>query len=958
MQQVERWKFAVIAGVTALFLGFWAGLPTTLGIDLAGGTELRYDLDVSSIPAEHRSPELTKATVDLLARRLDSLGMKEMTLRPVGEYSFMVQLPGVSSTEAEQIKNVIATSGNLWFKIVHNSKGRDPFGPNGWVTWQRNDPEVQALIAEIQQRKDRGEYNPQEEFYDVAIYEVRDKQGRVLERFPILVENEDAVPGELLAGADFGRDQFGAPAVEFYMKPAGAARLGATTEKHTGAAMAIVLDGTVISAPTIQSTITDRGIITGRFSRAEVEQLVTVLRSGALPAKPILQSEDTIAPTLGADSIRRGLVAVVAGVAVTLAFMVLYYRLAGLVANVALVLNLIILMGAMSLFGATLTLPGIAGIVLVMGMAVDANILINERIREEFDRGLPIGEAVAAGYRHAFSAIIDSNVTTVLTAIILYAVGTGPIRGFAVTLMIGIVTSMFTALWVTRVLFDWLLARGWYTRPNYLRVLADTNFPFLKKRRVFVLTAVVLLNLGFAAFALRGEEKYGIDFNGGIAVRMRLKEPLGIEEVRARLKGLERGGRRPYEAVEVQRIGEALPDGRARTFQLLLTASGDRTAALIPAAAAETRAAAAAGHAPAAAEVEGASGPEESEAARLAAPRTMQEQFIEDIEAIFGDVLLPDPFGEPRFTTVGEGEQRRLIMEMEVRLDPQAAEGLTAEEVQARLRALGGGPAAGTVTATADPLAGITVTRTADVLLVRTAELPFETPREPLYWKVRGAIDKLFGPQIATPFPFKNAIGASVAHNLRARGIMAVLLSLLMLIGYIAFRFEFKAGLAAAMCLFHDVAVTLGVMMVLDWTSPWTGIDAKINLTTIAAFLTIVGYSINDTIITFDRIRENLARANPHDDREEIMERSINQMLSRTVLTSSTVLLVLVVLALAGVSSLMGFTLAMIAGVVFGTYSSIYVATPILLASGRGLRRVVLAELVFIAAVLVLRSYL
>ncbi|RME70549.1 MAG: protein translocase subunit SecD, partial [Planctomycetota bacterium] len=501
--QLQRWKFAVIAVITAIFLSFVFAFPQTLGIDLAGGTELRYDLDLSGIPPERRSPALTKSTADILSRRLDSLGLAEMTIRPVGDYSIMIQLPGVSSTRAEQIKDAIRTSGNLWFKIVYRSESDD------WVRLHRTDPEILELIQDVLERKDRGEYYPDEEPYDVATYEIREKTtGRVIESFPILLENDDAVPGKYLEGADPDRDQFGAPAVAFYMKPEGAAKLAETTERNVGRAMAIVLDGVVVSAPKIRSTISDRGQITGSFTKQEVDTLVTVLRSGALPAKPVLASEDTIAPTLGEDSIRRGMFAVVTAVILTFLFMFVFYRGAGMVANVALVLNLIILFGTMKLLGATLTLPGIAGIVLVMGMAVDANILINERIREEFDRGVPIGEAVAAGFRHAFSAILDSNVTTVLTAIILYTVGTGPIRGFAITLMIGIVSSLFTALWVTRAFFELMLARGWYTRPNYLRVLANPNIGFLKNRRPFVLTALILLNLGYIAFAMRGPEKY------------------------------------------------------------------------------------------------------------------------------------------------------------------------------------------------------------------------------------------------------------------------------------------------------------------------------------------------------------------------------------------------------------------------------------------------------------------
>jgi SecD/SecF fusion protein len=754
----------------------------------------------------------------------------------------------------------------------------------------------------------------------------------------VLLINEDTVDGKLLAGAQKSQRASLKPTVDFWMKPEGRARLAKTTTRHQNSQMAIVLDGLIISAPNINNPITGgSGIIEGTFTADQIKELTTVLRSGALPAKPILQSEDTVAPTLGADSIRRGMIAIGLAIALTLAFMIFYYRLAGVIADFALVLNIVILFGVMSLFEAVLTLPGIAGIVLTMGMAVDANILINERIREEFNRGVPINEAVKAGYGNAFSAILDSNITTILTAAILYAVGTGPIKGFAITLAVGIGASLFTALWVTRVLFDLVLAKGWYTKVNYLQLLSSPNIPFIAKRKPFVIAAIILANVGFLLFSGRSAEKYGIDFNGGSAVQIRLREDGRLKQKTAeeRIQTIEvtSAGKttKPYADATVTRLGENDASGNASSFQIMLNRHGQVDTMITTA------------------KAEGA--PEEEEAKTI----TPQEQFERDIAEVFKAELLPESFEmRPAVEDQVDGKAVKR-MSLIARFDENAAAqeegGVTAASLAAALEA-GEDFAKGATVKVLDE--GIPAVLSFEVT---SANQPFDVGSEKIETQLRNAIVRKHRLALSNPFPFKTSIGSAVAEELKGRGILAIMLSMIMMIIYIAFRFEFKAGLAAVICLFHDVFTALGFMMLFDMM----GLDAKIDLTTIAAFLTIVGYSINDTIVTLDRMRENLQKKKikrGDSAYEQTLNDSINQVLSRTILTSATVLIVLIVLAAAGVHSLQGFTLALIVGAIVGTFSSIYVATPIILSEPKKIIRLILIELALIVVVTVAGGFL
>jgi preprotein translocase subunit SecD len=369
--------------------------------------------------------------METIRRRVDSLGVTEPTIAEYGQgdYELVVQLPGVD--DPTRVKDIIQSTALLEFKIVQDgpfSSREAALAAHGGVL----PPDAELLPGQLGQ-------NGQETFY--------------------LLNRVAAVTGRDLSGAEASRGADGRPTVNFTLTRDGAARFSRVTGANVGKLLAIVLDNRVYDAPVIKSQISDRGQIEGPFTPQQVADLALVLRSGALPASIKYLSEQTVGPSLGADSIRHGVIASIVGLLAIMSFMLIYYRGAGINADLALVLNLLILVALLGYFGAVLTLPGIAGVILTVGMGVDSNVLIFERIREELRLGKAVGSAVAAGFEQAFRTIIDTHVTTVVSAMILFAFGTGPIRGFAVTLTIGLLANLFTSVFVSRVIFDYGLTR-------------------------------------------------------------------------------------------------------------------------------------------------------------------------------------------------------------------------------------------------------------------------------------------------------------------------------------------------------------------------------------------------------------------------------------------------------------------------------------------------------------------
>ena len=575
---------------------------------------------------------------------------------------------------------------------------------------------------------------------------------------------EDARVGK---GSDLELDQAGRQVINFSVKSDSVRLFSSLTRRNRGERMAIILDNVVYSAPTIQAHITDgRSVITGMEDRDEARSLAIAIRSGALPAEVEVQEQRYVGPSLGADSIESSKLALSIGAGLVVLFIVAYYRLAGMVAIIGLVFNMLILMASLAGLHGTLTLPGVAGLLLTIGMAVDANVLIFERIREELATGKTARGAIESGYDRASSAIWDANITTFITAAVLYQFGTGPIRGFALILGVGIFTSVFSALFVTRAIYEfWLTGRTLRDLSIGQSFIRGTQIPFMKLAKVWLVVSGGLVVLGIALTATLGFN-WGVDFAGGTRLEVRFTPPVAISDVRASLDAVPMGDR-----------------------VLDLTRSEIKT-------------------------VDRAS-----------------------------DVLIT------------------------VKQFPN----IDASEVDAALR--------------------------------EHLEVTFA--------------DNLTGDWVLGT----ETVGPKIGSELKSSAIYAVLFSLVGILVYLSFRFEWMFAVAATAALFHDVIFTLGAFSL---------IRHEITLAVVASVLTIVGYSLNDTIVVFDRIREGLRTYRKLSYRE-VLDRCVNETLSRTLITSGTTLAVVLTLyALAG-DVLRDFALALIVGIIVGTYSSIYIASALVL---------------------------
>jgi SecD/SecF fusion protein len=493
-----RWRVPV--ALLAVAFAAWHAFPLSkrinLGLDLQGGMHLVLKVDLSQVPPESKSQDITGIALEIIRNRIDQFGVREPLIQRQGTDHILVQLPGI--TDRERALNLIGRTALLKFQLVSDSQR---------LLQQALDGQLPAGF-ELSEDEDGA---------------------------PILLETDTVLTGGILADAFVEAGEFGLPQVSFRLNKEGARQFGMLTGSNINRRLAIVLDGKVKSAPVIQSRITDAGRITGRFTREEAHDLAIVLRAGALPAPIAIEEERTVGPSLGRDSIRAGLFATAVGSALIVAFMVGYYLFAGLIAVLALLLNVLLILGGLGYFQATLTLPGIAGMILTLGMAVDANVLIYERMREELRAGRPLSLAVSAGYEKAFSAILDSNVTTLIAALFLYWFGTGPIRGFATTLAIGLLASMFTAIFVTRIVFDVLLGTGRLTRLPMLQVIEQTTFDFIGKRKLCYVLSLIVIAVGAGAFVLRGNERYGIDFTGGLLQEYRMSQAVNADAIRSTL---------------------------------------------------------------------------------------------------------------------------------------------------------------------------------------------------------------------------------------------------------------------------------------------------------------------------------------------------------------------------------------------------------------------------------------
>ncbi|MDZ7815690.1 MAG: protein translocase subunit SecF [Planctomycetota bacterium] len=622
--------------------------------------------------------------------------------------------------------------------------------------------------------------------------------------------------------------------------------------------------------------------------------MVTVLKAGSLPVKLAIDSENKVGAALGEDSIRAGTMALIIGFALVVMVMLLYYLGAGILAVVALLLNAVIILGCLGLFQATLTLPGIAGIVLTLGMAVDANVLIFERIREEKAAGKALKVAIKNGYERAFITILDANVTTIITAIILYSVGTVFIKSFAVTLTIGLLASMFTAVFVTRALVEILYDANIVKKLNMLLLFKTPNINFLKLRAFGVIASVILIAIGIAVFA--STASFGIDFTGGEMIQIRTTKAVSIDDVRKMV--YEKLG----EGANVQTYADPNVEASATEgSQFVITyASPDDT--------------------------EGEEGMD-AHSRKEEFKAYIREQLPELAPVAFEKLeeVSDDEIDSSKYEEIEEKDEIvsdffNIRMNLLKPASPEAVKGAIESiayneglEPHEQLQVL-------EISAVGDGNESTTF----DILL-RTGELAAAddalTATMQLRAELTNRLDDV-GITLSDPFPREQSIGRSLSSDLQTMGIWAIILSSLAMLIYITFRFRFAFGVGAVVALIHDLFMTLGIIALLD---------VQISLDVLAAILTVLGYSLNDTIVVFDRMRENMRTFKKRDFRD-VLNISINQVLSRTVLTSVTTAAVIIALIIFSGDVLRGFAITLLVGVLTGTYSSVFIATPVVAA--------------------------
>jgi SecD/SecF fusion protein len=758
---------------------------------------------------------------------------------------------------------------------------------------------------------------------------------------------EKRITGDDLANAEADIGESLKPIVRFRFNEHGAQLFQDLTTKNrpTGSKgsemlrhLAIVLDGQIVSAPVIHDVIRSEGQISGNFTQKEVQRLVRILRAGALPAtlKPLPVSENTMGATLGEDTVYWGTISVGVAFGAILIFMLIYYRFAGFVACVALLANLLLTVGFMVMFGAAFTLPGLAGLVLMLGMAVDANVLIYERLREERDRGASLALAIRNGYDRALPTIIDTHMTGIFTAIVLFVVGNDQLKGFGVSLTVGLIISLFTSLFMTHTMFEIWQQKGWLKKLSMLRLLSKPSIDFMAIRYYWFAATVILTIIGITVFLVRGRNGLNIDFIGGTAYSGRLAEeyPMNVSMLRDKLGEKAQDKWLSLADDGVQQIGE---DGRTFRLTYREPRNGSNT------------------------EVVSLPNATTAEDIRLRAQQ-LPDLSVEQI-FLSNDIA---PAGESHYFTVRTSEKApELVLASVNRLlgdelkkielqkwsidEPQrtvtlefsdyASPAQVAMLLQRELRIEG-------LTSLAQRLR-----------LDKVASHPEEKDgqRKYMQFTYKEDDDKLL-PQLKaalakTEQAFANRpqperlenFDSQLAAETQLRALYAILASWGAILLYLWFRFgSWTFGAAAVLCLIHDLCFTLGMIGLCHYFHHWApgvatflGIqDFKIDLPAVAALLTLVGYSVSDTIVVFDRIREVRGK-NPLLTPQMIND-SVNQTLSRTLLTAFSVWLVVFVLYALGGEGVHLFAFVMVVGVIVGTYSSIYIASPLLLIFGEG----------------------
>ncbi len=699
-------------------------------------------------------------SLEILRNRVDQFGVAEPAIVRQGTDEIVIQLPGVK--DPQRALNLIGRTAQLEFKLVDDTPGLNLQQLIGQAIqagqWQEGGTRKQLNLA-LQSRLPAGT----EIYFEKEVNKTTHKETRV----PVLLKSQVLLTGDMVKDAQVRvGGNFNEPYVGLDFTGRGGTIFGQVTEKSVGKRFAIVLDEVVRSAPVIREKILGGSAqISGSFSYEEASDLAIVLRIGALPAPVEIVQNLTVGASLGQDSINKGLMSGLFGTILVVLFMAVYYRLSGVIANLCMVLNIILLFAGLALMGGTLTLPGIAGIILSIGMAVDSNIVIFERMREEFALGKSVRSGVEAGYAKALWTIIDAHVTTLITALALFLFGTGPIKGFAATLSLGIIFNLFSTLFASKLFYESMQGKWKLKKLSFMLFLKNPQLDYMRiKNLTFAISGTCAL-IGCLAFVqiLRGQANMGVDFSGGTLLQYQSTQPFSLGEVRA---ALTKGN---LEGVELQKV---------------------------------------------------------------------------------------------------EGENRLIVK-------------------------------------------------------IKNSE------------KVVGHVSETVTAQLNTNFPDKHfvvenqsEIGSSVSDTLRSKALLSIIISLLGVVVYLGLRFDLRFGIAATLATLHDVLAVLGLVWLLNM---------EITLLTVTALLTLAGYSLNDTVIIFDRIRENLHKsADPENITDALINTSTNEVLSRSIVTSLTVFLVLMALYVLGGSVIHDFSFALLVGVMVGTYSSVFVASPLLTLWHRG----------------------
>jgi len=706
-----------------------------LGLDLQGGMEFRVSLEtnrVSSTDTNHnavRDADERKRLVDqateILRKRVDALGVAEPVITASGN-QILIQLPGLTQGAQDEARKNIQRAAFLEFRMVD---------PQSYEILQQQPPVIP--------------FNEQ-----ILKMKSKDQQGNpTLVQYVVQKKAAYGLTGKNIKRAFANRDVSGNPEVDLAFDADGMDKFGRLTKEHVGEEMAVVLDGMIYTAPVIKTEIPD-GRCTISGGSMDIAEAITIANILENPLETPVKIDATsqVDPTLGKDSIKSGVYSAIAGTVLVVIFMAVYYHRCGVIADIAMLLNLIISLGIMCSLGTTLSLPGIAGIVLTVGMAVDANVLIYERLREEMALGKSMKGAIANAYSRAFNTIFDSHTTTLISAIILIKMGTGPVKGFGVTLTIGVALSLFTALVVTRLIFDFLLARGWLNKVGMMHIIKNPDWDFMKWTKAAYVGSALLIVVGLGWGIQRGAGIMGPEFAGGDSVTFSFN---------------------PGKKVEVDKLRSALaPVGQT-----------------------------------------------EIQYQRGAGEETLQ-------------VVAP------------EGK-------------------------------------AGTVT---------------------------------------NLLAKQF-PDVGLTVIGNNTVGASVGVEIQKSAIIASFLALFGILIYVAFRYEFSFSIGAVLAVVHDVLITLGIFFISG---------RQLSAPMVAAVLTIIGFSLNDKVVIFDRIREDL-KLSMRGTFRDVINKAINQTLSRTIITSGTVFLSTMSLYLFGGGVINDFAFTFLVGIITGTYSSIYIACALVL---------------------------